>query len=199
MIDERLAIRSLLATSPPTVLSAGEAHAPAFIGKAGIVPFIPDATTENWRFYVMRPIPKKPELGAPPLQLGKGTRMVQIGSKWKDIRKDQLPEDATDIEPLAETALREGIEELGLHLDNITRLWDLGPHSFRSASKGEVKWMWLFAARVHDPAHFLPDSAIAKSTAERRWISLGEARGMLRADHVPMLIQTKTLLEVAVK
>lgn len=146
--------------------------------KCGVVPFSRDG--ETVRFYVMKPRGHVPALGAPTFQICKGTRMYfrpEIG--WRDMP-------AADVsglkETLAETALREGIEELGLKLDNIAALFDLGGFSFSSATTGKEKRMWLFAAALEHDDDFLRDAEIALSTAERRWLTAEEFASLGRPD-----------------
>ena len=84
------------------------------------------------------------------------------------------------MESLAETALREGIEELGLRLKNIKQLLDVGPYRFSSATTGKSKEMWLFAAEMAS-GDFSAD--VAPTTAERVWLSLEEFDIAGREDH----------------
>lgn len=147
--------------------------------KAGIVPFV---RVTPRQYYVMKPGSKIPSLGEPSFQLCKGTRMHYMpGVGWRDIRESQ--EAMPQKERLIETALREGIEELGLKLENIVRLLDVGPYGFSSATTGKSKAMWLFAAEIKAQQDFLPAHAIATSTADRAWVTLDRFNIVGRDDH----------------
>jgi hypothetical protein len=147
--------------------------------KAGVVPFMRGVPR---RFYMMRPASKIAGLGDAPFQICKGTRMHYSDQQgWHDIRKpaDRLPQ----AETLLQTALREGIEEMGLKLANITRLIELGAYGFASVTTGRSKSMWLYAAEMIHEQDFLPADEIASSTAECRWFTLQDFVASGREDH----------------
>lgn len=151
------------------------------ITKAAILPVARDATTGKWRVYLMRPRGEKPELGAPPLQMAKGTRMWLGPHGWVDMRSE-VPADAL-LEPLSETALREGEEELGLVKANVVLLKDCGIQIFRSATTGEEKPLAMFTCTLKNLD--LWDKP-AETTAESRWV--GEAEmGLVRPDHAEII------------
>lgn len=179
------AIHAFLQEKPPVSLVGDpDGFTPRSYNKAGVVPFI--RHEGGYRFYVMKPHFTMPELGAPPFQICKGTRMHYIpGSGWKDVRNDE--ELRAKHETLAHTALREGVEELGLKLGNIAALYDLGPYQFTSATTGNAKRMWLFAARILDSSDMLPDSDVDASTGERQWLSPSEFSVVGRSDHCYIL------------
>ena len=156
------------------------ASAPA-IRKAGLVAFM----REPLCYYVMTPVANKPDLGLPEFQICKGTRMYKSDDGWADMR-GVVPDGAL-METLPETALREGIEELGLKLSNIAALQALGEYSFTSATNRKEVALWLLAAEMQNEADFLPPHAIAASTAERRWMTLAEFRKAGRPDHAHIL------------
>lgn len=137
--------------------------------KAGIVPFLRDA--EGFRFYLMRPKGKLPALGQPQFQFGKGTRQHRADIGWQDIKEGKP---IGEKETLAATALREGIEELGLKLANIGELYDIGGYRFSSATTGKPKDMWLFAAQMASPEDFAAAAQVADTTEERKWLSSAE-------------------------
>lgn len=158
--------------------------------KAGVVPFVRDE--EGFRFFIMKPRSTAPELGIPPLQICKGTRMHHVpGAGWCDMRQGMK---AADMETLAETALREGIEELGLKLENIGKLYEMGGFGFASATTGKPKQMWLFAASMLDEDDFLHDREVAMTTEARQWISAREFATSGREDHRPTLSNIETRL-----
>lgn len=139
------------------------------------------------RYMVLKPVAKRPELGEPEFQLCKGTRMYQHNGQWLDMRGDI--KNADIMETLAETALREGEEELGLKLENIQTLYDLGAFSFTSASTHKTLTSWMFAASIVNPDDFLPMAAIVSVTSERGFFTLAELQKLSRPDHFHMLEQ----------
>jgi 8-oxo-dGTP pyrophosphatase MutT (NUDIX family) len=147
--------------------------------KAGVIPF----QTDPLVFYVMKPKGMIPGLGEPLFQLCKGTRQYHVpGVGWRDIR-DEVGKTAPRKEKLVETALREGVEELGLKLGNIRRIIDMGGYGFTSATTGHGKKMWLFAAEVKNYADFLQAADIAATTSERKWLDTEEFAVVGREDH----------------
>lgn len=157
--------------------------------KAGVVPFL---RGRPWKFLLMKPVAKHAHLSPPAFQLCKGTRMQHLPSGWRDIRDSETP--TGGLEPLPVTALREGLEELGLVPSSITKLIDVGPYVFSSAISADAKHMWLYAAQVEDEAALLPHSEIASTTAAREWMSLETFARHGRADHRPILEDIATRL-----
>jgi hypothetical protein len=162
--------------------------------KAGVIPFL--RQDDGFSYYVMRPQTKMPELGEPPFQLCKGTRMHHVETLgWRDVKEPIAPD--AKLETLVATALREGVEELGLKLDNILQLFDVGPYGFSSATTGKSKTMWLFAAEVGNSANFLSASEIASSTADRSWMRVSEFDVVGREDHRYILTSIDAKLAAA--
>ncbi|MFW0776781.1 MAG: NUDIX hydrolase [Rickettsiales bacterium] len=163
--------------------------------KAGVVPFVPG---NPYRFYAMKPQNKVPSLGEPPFQICKGTRMHYVPDVgWKDIKEFKHRTD--EVETLAQTAVRECIEELGLKMSNIVKLYNMGPYEFSSATTGRSRTMWLFASEIADQKNFLPTSEIAASTAERKWFSSEEFNVEGREDHRYILKDIETRLAAVYK
>jgi hypothetical protein len=160
-----------------TVVAQETGESPARYKKAGVVPYIHE---NGFRFYVMKPRGMRPDLGEPPFQLCKGTRMYRVDGRWRDMRDEVLGDEK---ETLAETALREGIEELGVRLENIIQLIDMGPYRFSSATTGKDKEMWLFAAEMNDMADFASDSELAPATIARKWLTSSQFEVVGRPDH----------------
>lgn len=134
----------------------------------------------------MKPVAKHTHLAPPALQLCKGTRMQHWpGKGWRDVRDGMKPQHP--LEPLVVTALREGIEELGVELSGIRALQDLGPYAFSSSVSSDAKFMWLYAAEMHSESALLPDTHVAATTAQRAWLDLKSFEAQGRADHVPIL------------
>lgn len=192
--DIRREAGAWLAAHPPAPLAAPTQPDEAVI-KAGILPFLPAPSPDGWKWLFMRPVAEHPHLPPPPLQICKGTRMGLSGGKWKDVKKKFSPHDFERLETPAETALREGVEELGLELSAILRLYDLGDAEFSSASTGKKKSMRLFAAELADERHLLPMESVEPSTAERRWCSLQEFAWQARPDHLDIVEKSRSMLD----
>lgn len=146
--------------------------------KAGIVPFLRNPL----RFYLMKPVAQHTGLPPPKFQICKGTRMMKVGGIWQDIASP--PATTVEMESLEETALREGIEELGLVPGNILKLFDLGAYAFASTKSGHEKQMYLFAAEMASE-DFSND--VAATTAARVWLELEEFAIVGRDDHLYIL------------
>jgi len=147
--------------------------------KAGVVPFIRE--NGDFRFYVMKPSGKIPELGEPLFQIGKGTRQHYVKNAWRDIK--EFSTITGEKETLAQTALRESVEELGIVFSNIAALFDMGGFEFSSATTGRAKHMWLFAAEVKNTEDFLSDAETAPTTGARKWLLASEFAVAGREDH----------------
>lgn len=187
MTDERTQIQAFLQINPPKkgfLASADD----IIYHKAGIIPFRDIGGVRH--YVVMKPVAKRLDLGEPEFQLCKGTRMYFEDGTWQDMKKPVLHE---QMEPLVETALREGIEELGIILDNIDSIIDVGPYTFTSATTGKEKTSWMFAASIKDTEAFLPLADIAGTTSERNTVTLLDFK-KLRPDHMHILQQVDTAL-----
>ena len=148
--------------------------------KAGIIPFVRQESSFHYLF--MKPVSKYNAYNPPAFQICKGTRMyLHRGSGWRDMKAGD--EGVTDKEALAVTAMREGIEEVGLKLDAITRMLDVGPYKFLSEKTGKSKYMWLFTTELASIDDLLPDQEVARTTAERSWLTAEEFAVVGRADH----------------
>jgi len=151
--------------------------------KAGVVPYI--RGEEGVQYLLMKPKTRDP-LNPPAFQICKGTRMyLRRGSGWRDMKPGD--EGVVDKETLAVTAMREGIEELGLQLEAIAELRDVGPYKFSSERTGKNKYMWLFTARLTSIEVLLPLSEIAATTSDRAWLKLPEFEATGREDHRAIL------------
>jgi ADP-ribose pyrophosphatase YjhB (NUDIX family) len=160
--------------------------------KAGLVPFL---NADGLSYYFMKPKSSMPERGEPPFQLCKGTRQhFQKGKGWRDIKESLVVRNILDKETLAETAIREGVEELGLELPNIVRLFDLGGFEFSSTTTGKKKYMWLFAAEIKDRECFMSAAQIADTTEARKWLPAEEFAVAGREDHRYIVEEMETRL-----
>jgi ADP-ribose pyrophosphatase YjhB (NUDIX family) len=184
-------LRAWLQAHPPHRLAQDDETG---LTKAGLLPFLPTTQEADWQILVMRPRGDKPALGPPPLQICKGTRMARIGGDWSDMRKKT--KDYDESESLAETALREAEEELGIQPNAIIRLYDLGNAGFASASTSKGKYMRLFAAELKNREDLLPMAHIAATTAERRWLSFKEFAWQGREDHVQIAANALSRLQL---
>jgi hypothetical protein len=162
----------------------------ADISKAGIIPFI--ASTQQ--IMLMKPVAEHKHLSPPSWQIAKGTRMVQINGTWRDMRKNESLPAHAQLEPLVCTALREGIEEVGLKLENIKSMIDVGVHSFRSVISGTEKQLQLFLCQIRNPDDFLAKSSIATTTADTGWFSLNNLPEDMRSDNVNIIQSITPLL-----
>jgi hypothetical protein len=190
MTEHHARISAFLQEKSTRPLHASSAAQERF-NKAGVIPFM--AGTPR-RYLVMKPVAKHAHLPPPAFQLCKGTRMERLGNTWLDIR--DLPKGG-EPETLAATALREGIEELGLSLPHIRALYDLGPYDFSSATSADKRSMWLFAAELPDESALLPERDMAETTAARAWMTL-EAFGQKgRDDHRAILAAIAAQLDKA--
>ena len=156
--------------------------------KAGIIPFI--RGSHKLSYYMMKPHARHADLPPPEFQICKGTRMQQLPDEtWQDVRTGPMGENP---EALAVTALREGIEEIGLIPANIATLYDIGGFDFSSAATGKTRCMWLFAAGMKSATDFIrPDN----STADCRWLTLDEFAVAGRKDHHYILSLIDALLK----
>jgi len=154
----------------------------ADINKAGVVfTFQHEHSLET---LLIKPQPKKRDsLGMPPWQIIKGTRMINLkGGKLKDYHPNDKDYKKGDLEPLLVTALREGIEESGLKLENIDSVEPAGLYYFRSASTKEKKSMILYTVTIKDKFHFDWPTPEHPDTAHMQWFSVSHLPEDIRAD-----------------
>lgn len=149
------------------------------INKAGIVPLVEDKTVQ---ILLIKPRPKKKDLGPPSWQLVKGTRMVQTDSGWQDFKPIDKRVDESLLEPMLCAALREGIEEAGLQLDNIASLGSLGVFDFISATNGDKKSMELFALLIKDKQAFDWPGENHAHTIDVKWFDIHNLPDDMRPD-----------------
>jgi hypothetical protein len=148
--------------------------------KAGVIPFV--RVGEGFEYLMMKPAGRNIVHNPPAMQICKGTRMyLHRGTGWRDMRPGDEP--VRDKESLPVTAIREAIEEVGLKLDLIVRMQDVGPYRFFSEKTGKGKYMWLYTTELADKSHVLPDADVAASTAERGWLTLDAFTASGRDDH----------------
>jgi hypothetical protein len=102
-------------------------------------------------------------------------------------------------ELLSATAIREGIEELGLMLPGLHRLLELGPYGFSSIKTGRSKNMWLFAAEMSSQEEVLPMAEVASTTFERRWMTHAQFAVEGREDHRYILKDIERKLQLYYK
>ena len=189
--DVHARIHDVLQQLPVISLVDGHvAHDQAVYRKAGIIPVM--RKERSLHYFVMKPVAKHRHLDAPLFQLCKGTRMHRVpGKGWMDMPDGEAQ--GRTVETLEQTALREGMEELGLIPENIRTLFDVGPYRFSSSVSGKERNMWLFAAEIISVDDFLPDEDIAETTAARGWMHVRqfmEGSGQTppgREDHVPII------------
>lgn len=182
---------------PPLILLRDENKEVEQVTKVGIIPFLPHAERQQWKFMLMKP---HVELGhpagtTPDYQIAKGTRRINMGGGWCDMREDDLKHaDPVFYETLVETALREGREEIGLKPKNIRQLFDVGVFSITSARRGNSKPIHIFAAQMHTHDDF---GVFESKTAEVVWMTAVEFASVGRPDHIHILNEVYVRLEKA--
>lgn len=173
----------------PVPLPKGE-KAPDFVNKAGLLP-VHASKKRGIELLLLRPVARKKHKTPPAFQIGKGTRMQLPEGKliWKDVEDGDEPEKGATLETLAETALREAEEELGLVLPDDAVLWDMGTLPFSSISSGKTKWMRLFAVRLDHADANLEQDLTHHGTEEVAWIHVDETddETRVRADHAKLI------------
>ena len=129
----------------------------------------------------------KPGFTPPKDQIAKGGRQVRTPSGYRDLdnRNDANGYHSTDLEPLLRNALREGIEELGLRLANISDLHDAGAVIFTSEKTGRQTPMQLYLVRVADKQAF--DAVDPTHAARVRWLTPEAFEAEGREDHKPIV------------
>ncbi len=193
MTDVHARIHAFLQQLPVSPLNTEAALQPdGFYNKAGVIPYV---TSHPRRFLVMKPVPKHAHLPPPSFQLCKGTRMQRLATGWQDLRDNEAI--VATPETLAATALREGIEELGLSLEGIESLHDMGPYAFASSKSATPRHMWLFAAKLTHENALLPEAEVADTTAERGWMTLADFQQVGRDDHRRILADINKKLGAA--
>lgn len=157
------------------------------VTKVGIIPFIPHNDDAGWKFKLMRPQAEfgHPSGSSPDFQVAKGTRRINLGHGWCDMREDDLIHaDPVFYEGLVDTALREGEEEIGLKPRNIARLFDVGVYAITSSRRQTKKWLHMFAAEVKDPNDF---GEFETKTAQADWMDMPSIISIARADHTAII------------
>lgn len=171
---------------PPIILLRSDAEEPEAVTKVGIIPFLRHADSSRWRYMLMKPHAEHGHpASAPEFQIAKGTRRINLGDGWCDMRDDDLKNaDPVFYENLVDTALREGEEEIGLKRRNILTLYDAGVFSITSARRNLRKAIHVFAAEIKDEANF---GSFEAKTAEVVWMTATEYATQGRADHIRIL------------
>ena len=162
--------------------------------KAGVVPFVRTASGAI-EYLVMKPVAAHPDLAPPKFQICKGTRMCRDGQEWVDMKNGVDTGGAR--ESLIATALREGMEELGIRLDAITQIVNLDVHAFSSASSNASKQMHLFGLEMKSKACLYPLEHIADTTAQRGWTTLPAFKDQGRDDHYQILQQVDEIIRTS--
>jgi 8-oxo-dGTP pyrophosphatase MutT (NUDIX family) len=162
------------------------------LARAGVLPFC--GMPRQFLFMTPR---HKPGLTRPKDQIAKGGRLVRnAAGKWVDLDNRSASLDGLELEPLVDTAMREGREELGLLPDNVLQLYEIGPVTFISEKKRQEARMHLFAAHVASREDFEDVLAQKKPPVSRvRWLTPEEFRREGREDHVPIVKKAERLLQ----
>jgi hypothetical protein len=141
----------------------------------------------------MKPEPSDTHDTLPQFQICKGTRSIRKKDAagnlvWQDYRPrggEDIEADA--LESLYVNALREGIEEIGLIPENITKVVEWGRVQFQSETRKTPVGLWLYLAEVRNPEHFAAPSIHDAKTAECRWLTLPQDAHLIRPDHLIIL------------
>lgn len=156
------------------------------VTKVGIIPFIPHEEDALWQYKLMKPHAEPGHPGnAPEFQIAKGTRRINMGGGWCDMRDDDLLNaDPVFYENLVDTALREGREEIGLKRSNVRRMYDIGVFSITSARKRIQKRVHVFAAYMISADDF---GDFESKTAQTEWMTMARIEAEGREDNIPIL------------
>lgn len=148
------------------------------IKKCGVLPY--RIIEGCFEYYLFKPRGDKPELGDPGFQIPKGTREEMNG----------------EPEPLFVTALREGIEEIGLPLDAIISAGNWGQAAFKSASTGELRTMWLYPLLMRQDVQFDEPDKEHAATVARKWLDIENQthNTQIRPDHLRVIKEIDTVL-----
>ena len=149
------------------------------INKAGIVPLYGDV---DMHMLLIKPWAKKKHLGPPPWQLIKGTRMIHRAGDWEDYDKGDSVGKKDELEPLLCTALREGMEEAGLILENIGGIGSFGEHCYKSLSSGKEKKMHLYALLINEKKGFHWPDEEHPVTESMKWFDINKLPDNTRED-----------------
>lgn len=135
--------------------------------KSGIIPFYVDETGQILMLFM---IPSDPYYGGPRLQIAKGG--IDPGETSQD------------------TAVREGIEELGLRMSNVVAVERGTPAIELKRADGECYSMEVFVAQIVDPGDF---DTPHYETGSTDWLTIQEFRAKGRAFNV-IWLKNLTLL-----
>lgn len=151
--------------------------------KAGVVPFVWNKRIKRYEYLVIKPRADKQDvLGLPPFQICKGTRMFKDNTgSWEDMRGGMGIGMA--CESLIMTAFREGVEELGIDLDNIHNIIDLGVHEYTSATTGKQERVQLYGLALHTKEELKGKEHIEETIDSRQWMSLANFLTQGRRDY----------------
>jgi hypothetical protein len=187
----RDAVLKKLAETPPVNLPARDEYANPdnkSFNKAAVIPFYKDESGD-FHFYWMKPESREESnLPAPKWQLCKGTRMFNRGEEWVDFKPPRsAPAEGDWLETLPQTALREGAEEIGLRMDNISQILLWGDDHILAQTDGRLISLWVTLVEVKDKDAFdAPDTIEAKTTA-REWIKSGERTEEITDSHLAVV------------
>lgn len=170
----------------------------AQIFKCGVLPWrIKDGRLE---YYLFKPKAKMPEKGEPGYQIGKGTREIYNPEtkEWEDYSSPNQLEayGEAQLEPMEVTALREGIEELGLRPKEIESAGNWGQAAFSSATTGELRTMWLYPLKMCEGCEFDEPHEEHAATVDRQWLDIQNPReaAKIRSDHLQIIRQIDKVL-----
>ena len=172
----------------------------AQVFKCGVLPYR-IAADGVYEYYLFEPVAKLPEKGPPGFQIAKGTREIfdPEAQDWVDYASSaQIDKSGEEyLEPLFVTAIREGIEEIGLKPESIEQAFEWGETVITSARTGESKVMWLYALCMRSSCVFDEPDKNAAATHARRWFRLDgqQAADFIRKDHLKIITKIDQQLQ----
>jgi 8-oxo-dGTP pyrophosphatase MutT (NUDIX family) len=135
--------------------------------KAGLIPYFYDVECEEFRFLFQ--VSSDPKFGGADPMISKGCCDVIAGFQ-------ELP---------AQTAIREAQEELGITVDNLGPMFEVGSKEYQSYT------LHIFAAEAFDPTDLKP---VGFETAQVIWMTKDEFEQLGRNDHRSLVRQAESIL-----
>lgn len=175
--------------------------------KAGVLPFHRDEAGRI-HFYLMKPKAKEgQDYDTPPqFQICKGTREYQYKGEggvwqWEECKpRNRKMKEGDKPEPLFVTAIREGIEEIGLQPDSIQRSFEWGRATYQGQKVERTHTLWLYVVEVAPDTPFLGPVKGLADTGKQEWFMWPPEENKaheVRADYITLLDEIAPLLSEA--
>lgn len=165
--------------------------------KAGAIVFFEDEAGAR-HYAVMKPRASLDKQGAPrtppAFQIATGNRCGwQMGADGKpqlfEIKGQDIAADLA-LEPYCIAAIREAIEELGLKLENVMDIYDLGTCQYVSESTGKPMFICMIAIKIASKDLFAAPCSIHAKTEAVNWVTVLDTSmddAPVRRDHARLL------------